>query len=137
MITVEYDWAEGYLAENGFLRPIVPVALYRGSSGPIDTTALVDSGADYAIFDAAFARLLGIEDLTQGIEQPLTGIAGQRVVGYRHTVGLKVGLSRPFRSSIVFVEDLKLHNLLGRRYVFDRMLVGFDERAARMYFRIL
>ena len=60
-VTVEYEYEIPYarLRSGGPSRPLIDVTLSHGDA-ELDVLAIVDSGADFSIFHADYARLLGL-----------------------------------------------------------------------------
>jgi len=112
--------------------PIIPVELrYRGRG--LLTEGLVDSGANLSVFSADIADYLGLP-LTRGKALILQGVGG-RILGYQHTLKLKVGTAE-FRLPICFSAELVTSfNLLGREGFFQKFRVTFDEGKKRLFLR--
>ena len=100
-------------------RPIVYLILnYKHGKmfGPMG--AILDSGADYNLFPAEVADILGI-NLMKGEEKLNEGIGGKRVKTYRHT-GIKMFVeSYNFDTSIDFSKEISVP-LLGQQGFFDK-----------------
>ena len=117
-----------------------PIVAVRISAGPkyLDTSALVDSGADYSIFDAQFAEALGLV-LTNGKPIPLVGLDGNKQDGYLHPVAIRIIAAskawQPIKGEVIFKKDMpsELGNLLGRHDFFQALMLGFDERRQKLH----
>lgn len=73
----------------GILRPVIPIEVtYKDRA--VLYEVLVDSGADFCVFDAQIGEILGI-DITSGEKQEVCGITGVRENYYIHPVAIKVG----------------------------------------------
>lgn len=72
----------------------------------VDIEALVDSGSDRNIFDAEYAKILGIDDISEnGIETSIIGVTGEKRTGYTHDIVL--GFSDyQINTNIVFLEKM-------------------------------
>ena len=71
------------------LKPIIPIGLlFNGKI--INYEALIDSGADFNIFNAEIGELLGI-DVRSGKKIEFSGIAGKPFEVYLHSLTLKMG----------------------------------------------
>lgn len=107
------------------LKPIIPVFLFRGKSF-IRIEALIDSGADFSLFDAELAGLLGIK-WNQGVPHTFVGITGSRGKAYFHSMKLKVG---SWSQDIVcaFSKNVSAENygILGQEGFFEHFQVAFD-----------
>lgn len=100
-------------------RPIIYLLLnYKHGKllGPMG--AIIDSGADYNLFPAVVAEILGI-NLKKGIEKVNEGIGGKRVKTYRHS-GIKMFVEGySFDTSIDFGKEISVP-LLGQQGFFDK-----------------
>jgi len=92
----------------------------------VDFEVLIDSGADYSVFDAEIGGLLDLE--LQGSEdaKDFRGIGGGQVTGYRHEVGMIIG-GHKFQLPVYFAEDLgrDSYGVLGQRGFFEFFRVRF------------
>jgi len=71
------------------LKPIIPIGLlFNGEV--VRYEALIDSGADFNIFNAEIGELLGI-DIRSGNKVRFGGIAGEPFEVYLHNLTLEVG----------------------------------------------
>ncbi|KKT80636.1 MAG: hypothetical protein UW78_C0030G0002 [Candidatus Azambacteria bacterium GW2011_GWA1_44_9] len=110
---------------QGFLRPVIPIEIiYQNLSIPCE--ALVDSGADFCIFDAQIGELLGI-NITKGERREVWGITGVGQSYYVHLVEIKVG-GWSYKIKVGFLPEIaKLgYGVLGQRGFFDIFVVKFD-----------
>lgn len=72
------------------LRPIIPITVIHGSRS-IGYSALVDSGADFCIFDAQVGEYLGV-DIRSGLREKFSGVeVGKGSEAFFHNITLKVG----------------------------------------------
>ena len=108
-------------------RPVIPVILIY-SQRIVGYEALIDSGADYNIFDAGISDTLGIK-LTTGRKRHIAGIGGQKIKGYEHKVTLRVG-DRQYHSKIIFSKQIPAHSfgVLGNQGFFNHFKVNFNFR---------
>lgn len=113
---------------TALLKPIIPLELtWKGRSLRYD--ALIDSGADFCIFDAEIAEYLGIEVKTGealvfgGIQE----VDSKAATAYMHHVQLAVG-GHPFTTSIGFSYDIadQGFGVLGQKGFFDYFKVTFN-----------
>lgn len=130
--------------EHAFLRlsftcppyPIVPVTLTASSGKSVSTYALVDTGADYTIFHAAWARKIGLR-LKAGRKSSMGGIdPSSRLICYYHRIRLMVGYKNTVRCDVAFSEEIDNDlddQLIGRDVVFDRMRFAFRQRIGKFY----
>ena len=100
-------------------RPIIYLSLnYKHGKmfGPVG--AIIDSGADFNLFPADVANILGI-NLKKGIERVNEGIGKKRVKTYRHS-GIKMFVEgHSFETTIDFGEEITVP-LLGQQGFFDK-----------------
>ena len=117
----------GYVPFRGSNFPIIPLEL-RLSDGPwVASEALVDSGASVSLFDGQIGRVLGLS-INRGERIRPVGIGGA-ISAFLHRITLRIG-DEEFEAEVAFTESRRLPlNLLGRKPVFERFLVTFDERA--------
>ena len=109
-------------------RPIIPLTiLYKDRF--VQYQALLDTGADYNIFHADIADYLGIT-LTKGKSMRITGIGGDSIKGYQHSVDIKVGKNL-IRTSIVFSRHIpdNATAVLGNQGFFNHFCVTFNYKA--------
>lgn len=110
-----------------FSRPLIPIRLY-GPSGSLPLRALVDSGADRALFHESIGRELGL-DVRSGPVQDFYGIEGGRVAVFLHRIRLSVdGLPGEIELSAGFTESAGVHALLGQEGFFDAFKVVFERK---------
>lgn len=64
------------------LRPVIPIEIiYRNKSVPYEV--LIDSGADFCIFDAQIGEILGVP-IEEGEKFEVAGITGEKEPIYFH-----------------------------------------------------
>lgn len=110
----------------GILRPVIPIEIiYKDITVPYEV--LVDSGADYNIFDAQIADILGI-DLTSGNEAKIAGITGDLETYYIHKIDLKVGGHLFKDIEVGFLKKIGRYGygVVGQKGFFDIFIVKFD-----------
>lgn len=108
------------------LKPIIPIKVSKAGI-TLQYAALIDSGADFCIFDAGIGEYLAL-DIKSGIEVQFGGI--QSLGGakaYIHNVILEVG-GHEFRTEIGFSYDIAKngYGILGQKGFFDKANVKFD-----------
>ena len=111
-----------YLPVGGTLKPALDiVATHAGQR--LSIRAIVDSGADFCVFDLEIATELNIAiDRSAGVN--VRGIGGQIVV-YPGQLDIELrGRNLPLR--VFFAPNLPM-NLLGRDNFFHYFVVQFDE----------
>ena len=114
-----------YLKKGDQFFPVVDVEL-KGKNKTLIVKALVDSGATFSIFRPEIADYLGIE-IEKGKSIYLEGIGG-RILGYMHSLPLKLG-ERTFTCKLIFSQEFTVSfNLLGRDNFFLPLIVSFAEK---------
>ncbi len=117
-----------YVRLRKFWYPIVPIVLFHDTHKLV-TRGLVDSGANFSVFNARVAKALGI-DLRTGEKIELHGLG--RAVGYVHQISMALNKFR-FDARVVFSDELTVSlNILGRSDFFQPFLVTFDEQARKI-----
>ncbi len=109
----------------GIIRPIIPIELsYRDISIPYEV--LIDSGADFCIFDAEIAELLNLP-ITKGERRQFAGVTGDRAFMYMHPVEMKIG-NWSYKIEVGFSSDMGpyAHGIVGQVGFFDKFVVKFD-----------
>ena len=126
-VTVRYRRIEGYQRSpiNQVMAPLVAVRI-AFSGRAVDTLGLVDSGADVATFNDAWAQPLGI-DLTKYPTGSSTGIGGGGTS--RHVPVMLTACGKRFSATVSFSPLAPTpFGLLGRADFFEAFNVGFDQR---------
>ena len=126
----KHTFSYRFIDDTKFIRPYIPVSL-RGKSGTIPSVlALVDSGADFCMFDGLLASILDL-DVPSLQQITLSGINGS-AVGY--VAHLEIGVNDQFIPvPVVFSFDFSpvgFGGIIGQIGFFDAFKVQFD-RAGR------
>ena len=110
---------------EGKYRPIIPIEIEFTDT--IRYEVLVDSGADFSIFDAEVAEAIGIEDLTTGERFSFGGVTGEEEIGYRHKVTLRIR-DCSYQVKVGFSEHIRQDGtgIVGQKGFFDMFSVKFD-----------
>lgn len=108
------------------LKPIIPLKVSQANA-ILQYAALIDSGADFCIFDAGIGEYLGL-NIKSGVEVQFGGI--QSLGGakaYIHKVDLEIG-GIQFKTEIGFSYDISKngYGILGQKGFFDLFSVKFD-----------
>lgn len=109
----------------GVLRPVIPIEIvHKDHSVPYEV--LVDSGADFSIFDAQIAEILGI-DVFAGERREVWGITGVGEPYYVHRVTIKVG-GWPYTIEVGFLLSIARlgYGVVGQVGFFDKFIIKFD-----------
>ncbi len=109
------------------LRPVVEIKLRSGSKF-LRYEVLVDSGADFCIFNAEVGEALGL-DIKKGKMQQVFGVGGKVALYYLHKVNIEVG-KKSFEIEAGFMPDvagrMMPYGLVGQRGFFENFIVKFD-----------
>lgn len=109
----------------GIIRPIIPIELsYQSISIPYEV--LADSGADFCVFDAEVADILGLP-ITKGKRRQFSGITGGRANMYIYPIELRVG-GWSYKIEAGFSREMGpyAHGIVGQKGFFDQFIVKFD-----------
>ena len=110
---------------QGILRPVIPIEIINKDHS-LHYEVLVDSGADFCIFDAEIGELLGL-DITSGEKRSVSGITGVPEIYYAHSVTIKVG-GWPYKIQAGFLPKIAQSGfgIVGQKGFFDIFIVKFD-----------
>lgn len=108
------------------LKAIIPIKIINNDK-PIKYAALIDSGADFCIFDAEIGELIGL-NIKSGDKIEFGGI--QKLKGataYIHNIEIAIG-GWSYKIKAGFSYDIAKHGygILGQRGFFDIFVVKFD-----------
>lgn len=111
---------------SAILKPIIPVDIFYGDK-KLRYAALIDSGADFCILDAAIGEHLGI-NVRSGLREIFGGIQEKGgAEAFLHEVVIKVG-GWDYTTTIGFSYDIAKHGfgILGQKCFFDIFVIKFD-----------
>ena len=115
-----------FIDDSTFPRPYIPVTLRSRKRSMQPLLALVDSGADFCVFDGELSYLLDL-DLTSLETIKLNGVAGM-ATGY--VAHIEIGVAENFLSvPAVFSFDFSpkgFGGIIGQLGFFDTFIVQFD-----------
>lgn len=116
-----------------YSRPLIPIRLIgRPGFRPIDTLALLDSGADRCVFSEDFAVRLGL-DLSTGTPIPIKGATGGRFSAQILPVTVEiVGIA--FDCQAAFTSGNIPYSFIGREGIFEKAQWGFRIGSGIIYF---
>ena len=103
-------------------RPILPALYLIGPQGRLPTQPYVDMGADFSVFPAEFARIIGL-DPEAGRPLPVSGLYGGGS-GHLQTVQAEL-LNRALDLPVIFVPERGIPAVLGRAGVLDHFTVEY------------
>lgn len=110
---------------SDLLRPVIPIEIiYKNKSVPYEV--LIDSGADFCIFDAQIADILGVP-LEDGELFEVAGITGEKEPIYFHNLVIKVG-GWDYNIKAAFLRKIGPYGygVVGQKGFFDKFVVKFD-----------
>jgi len=108
------------------LKSIIPIKV-SSKNNTIQYAALIDSGADFCIFDAEIGEYLGL-DIRSGIKEIFGGIQERGgAEAFLHEVVLNIG-GWDYKTTVGFSYDIAKHGfgILGQKGFFDIFVVKFD-----------
>lgn len=108
------------------LKPIIPIRVKLGDNS-LRYTALIDSGADFCIFDAEIGEYLGM-NITAGKKEEFGGIQNRgKAFAYFHRVIIEIG-GWDYQIVAGFSYDIakRGYGVLGQKGFFDNFVVKFD-----------
>ena len=111
---------------NSILRPVIPIDVTVGNlTGSY--AALIDSGADFCIFDGSFGEALGL-DVRSGRILEFSGVqANQPSKAFLHEITISVGGSaRKILAGFSYDIAPSGYGLLGQKGFFDIFTVKLD-----------
>jgi len=111
---------------NSVLKPIIPIRVSHQKNS-LQYEALIDSGADFCIFDAEIGEALGL-DVSAGKYEGFGGIQDRTgAVAYFHDVTLNIG-GWDYKTTVGFSYDIAKwgHGILGQKGFFDMFSIKFD-----------
>ena len=111
---------------SSILKPIIPVKIIVKDK-TIRYSALVDSGADFCIFDAEIGEALGL-DIKSGEKEIFGGIQGRGgAEAFFHEVKINIG-GWEYKTVAGFSYDIAKYGfgVLGQKGFFDIFVVRFD-----------
>ena len=111
---------------NSILKPIIPIKISHKTTA-VKYAVLIDSGADFCIFDAKIGEYLGLA-IKSGIRETFGGI--QEAGGaeaFLHEITINIG-GWDYKTTIGFSYDIASHGfgILGQKGFFDIFVVKFD-----------
>ena len=115
-----------FIDDSKFPRPYIPVTLRSRERSMQPLLALVDSGADFCVFDGELSYLLDL-DLTSLEQIKLNGVAGM-ATGY--VAHIEIGINESFFAvPAVFSFDFSpkgVGGIIGQVGFFDTYIIEFD-----------
>ena len=131
MTHTKHKFKYTYIDDNKFLRPYILITL-KNNEKTLPVLALVDSGADFSMFDGELANILDI-DLTKLQKIDLSGING---TAQGHVAHIEIGVENSFiHVPAVFSFDFSPNGfggVIGQMGFFDNYVVVFDRANKRL-----
>lgn len=111
--------------EPWFARPIIPVRLIYNNN-ILNIAALIDSGADFCLFNAEIGRRLGVT-IEEGRLLKFFGIAKTPIEVYLYPIKLQViGIDHIINIPVGFTESPGATAILGQEGFFDAYRIKFE-----------
>lgn len=107
-------------------RPIINIEIF-GKNGSEKFNALIDSGADYCLFNIQVAKLMGF-DLSDSPVRPTIGIGGNKSMPtyFLDDIEIKIeNINRKVKIPVCFIDSDSVGLLLGQNGFFDNFNVKF------------
>ncbi|OGM22721.1 hypothetical protein A2961_03050 [Candidatus Woesebacteria bacterium RIFCSPLOWO2_01_FULL_39_21] len=106
-------------------RPVIPVILLN-KKRIVGYQAIVDSGADYCLFEELVTSYLGIK-LSTGKKRKIRGIGGKEIKGYQLKILFGVA-GKEYETNVIFSKEIPQNSfdVLGNNGFFDHFKVTFN-----------
>jgi hypothetical protein len=135
MVRSTHTFPYRFIDDTKFPRPYIPITLRSKERVMQPMLALVDSGADFCLFDGELSYLLDL-DLTKLEKISLSGVAG---IATGHIAHLEVGINNTFFPvPAVFSFDFSpkgFGGVIGQVGFFDSLIVEFDRGNRAVHLR--
>ena len=116
--------SEAHPSLRWYLRPVIPTEIIH-KTNKLKTFAVIDSGADWCIFQGAIGQEIGI-DVTSGKQQKLIGLAQKPVLAYFHDIELNIGgWKLPCYAGFSFALDKLPFGILGQDGFFSQYIDSY------------
>src|SRR3989344_4953045 len=107
-----------------YRRPIVDVELY-GPKSTMATIALLDSGADYCLFNIEFAKAIGIDIDMCEIDRTV-GVEGGSKEIFMTELEIQVKDLNKIKIPVGFIDSKSVTGLIGQIGFFDKHKIKFE-----------
>ncbi len=115
-----------YRFSEGQFLPMIYLKL-GGKEEWIESTAYADSGASYSVFHAGIAEILGL-DLEEGELREISVGDGNILKVYLHEILISIA-GQEFKAYLGFSKGIGVgFNIIGRKSIFEKFLVCFNEK---------
>ncbi len=117
--------SEAHPTHKWYKRPIIQIDLVYNSNR-LKTYALIDSGADWCVFQGVLGKALSI-NLESGKKQLIRGITADPIVAYFHDISISIG-GWDFSCYVGFSDGLNTlpYGILGQNGFFSKYVIIFD-----------
>ena len=127
-----------YKKYNGILRPVIPIKL-KNQNQEIKYEVLVDSGADFSLFNSEIGEAIGI-DVKKGKVKQIFGVGGKAALYYLHKVNIEID-KKTFEIEAGFMPDvagrIMPYGVVGQRGFFENFIVKFDFKKEEIEIKVL
>ncbi len=121
--TVSINWGNPSLPATR--HPLIDVELF-GPTGSVKVLSLVDSGADYCIFNAKYAQVLGI-DLSKCLKCFTRGVGGNTPIPtFRTELEMQAQHTKKIKIPVDFIDSDSVNGLIGQVGFFDNYKIKFE-----------
>ena len=110
--------------------PVLPITIHAATKAA-SSDSIIDSGADFSLFNQEVAEKLEIQ-IETGKPIQLTGIGG-KITAYFHEVEIQL-FDKKVKCKVLFSKQFKWHtNLLGRNGFFETHEITFREKEKKIH----
>ena len=107
------------------LRPVIRIEVIH-KNNKLETFALIDSGADFCLFQGSIGKYIGL-DVASGEKKSLLGIKQEPVLIYFHNILLRIsGQEIPCYTGFSFDLEKLPYGILGQNGFFNQYKVILD-----------
>jgi hypothetical protein len=107
-----------------FRKPIVDVELF-GPTSSIPTIALLDSGADFSLFNIEYAKAIGV-DIAKCEKDRTVGVEGGTKEIYMTELEIQVKDLNKIKIPVGFIDSRSVTGLIGQTGFFDSHRIKFE-----------
>ena len=107
-------------------RPVIPIHI-KYKNNLVGCEVLIDSGADYCMFDEEIAQIVGIDDIKNAPKIEFSGVTGDKATAYFHHIRIKIGgWEYPLFAGFVYNLKSLPYGILGQEGFFNLFKIEFD-----------
>lgn len=116
----------------GFI-PVAPVKIFSPDKNEsLNLILLIDSGAELTFLTSEDAEMLKIKK-EKGKKILIGGITNKEIGGYLHTLPIFLA-EKEIRVSVIFSVSSSTPRVLGRKGIFEKFYIIFDEKDRKIIF---